>query len=572
MTKTVSVLNAGLLLVTLGTLPPAGAAGQSAPRVWFVDSLIKIFPGDAAGSHRLTRPELVAARGQHVSVQLAVRSTRAIEGVTAEAGPFKDPAGVELAGASVRPVGFVVVGSITPNTPAEELVGQAPGWFPDPLLDFPVNLEPGRTQPLWIGIAVPAGARPGEYRGSVVLRAGQQQLARREIRVKILAATVPGNRTLNVTNWFGLGDAASQQFYKVKQFSPGWWELMANLAAVMAEHRQNVIITPLMSLIEPRVDGGRLVYDFNNFDRWVETFQHAGAIGYIEGSHLLDRAGSYDAHLTVSTFQIENGKAITQTLLPDDPRVDTFVAGFLSMLNSHLGAKGWKSIYYQHVLDEAHGTEPPYYAHFAALVHRYLPGVPIMDAVDAARMPEELQKNCDIWVPQLGRFDEQMEVIQQRIASGHPVWFYTCLFPNGKYMNRLMDYPLLKTRLLQWLDFRYGFTGFLHWGWSYWTPEPMFDTQPVIDANTTLLPSGDAFIVYPDPAKKSVYSSLRLETMLQGIEDYELLAALKSRDPAAANRLAGEAVAGLTDYVRDPEKFRAIEGELLEALAKPGEK
>ena len=61
----------------------------------------------------------------------------------------------------------------------------------------------------------------------------------------------------------------------------------------MAAHRQNVIITPLMGLVDARVTYRGLDYDFTNFDRWVETFQHAGAIGYIEGSHLLDRAGSY---------------------------------------------------------------------------------------------------------------------------------------------------------------------------------------------------------------------------------------------------------------------------------------
>ena len=259
---------------------------------------------------------------------------------------------------------------------------------------------------------------------------------------------------------------------------------------------------------------------------------------------------------------------MAQTLPPDDPRVEQFLAGFLSALNSHLEEKGWKSIYYQHVLDEAHGAEPPYYARFAQLVHRYLPGVPTLDAVDAAHMPDELVKNCDIWIPQLRRFDQQMDMMQTRIASGREVWIYTCLAPNGRYMNRLMDYPLLKVRLLHWLDFRYGFTGFLHWGWSYWTADPMLDTQPVINANFTLLPSGDSNIVYPDKARMSVYSSIRLETMLEGIEDYELLTALKAKDPAAAENLAKKAVAGLTDYVRDPEQFRAIERELLQALGK----
>jgi hypothetical protein len=232
-----------------------------------------------------------------------------------------------------------------------------------------------------------------------------------------------------------------------------------------------------------------------------------------------------------------------------------------------LTEKNWKSIYFQHILDEPHGTEPPQYARVAELVHRYLPGVLTMDAIDASEMKDELRNNCDIWVPQLGRFDSQMELIRDRIQSGHEVWFYTCLFPNKHYLNRLMDYPLLKVRLLHWLNFRYGFTGFLHWGWNFWTPEPVKDTQPVIDANTQLLPSGDAFIVYPDRAGKSVYSSIRLETMRAGIEDYELLMLLRQKNPAVAEQLSQTAIQSLTDYVRDPAAFRVIERKLLEALS-----
>jgi chemotaxis methyl-accepting protein methylase len=96
----------------------------------------------------------------------------------------------------------------------------------------------------------------------------------------------------------------------------------------------------------------------------------------------------------------------------------------------------------------------------------------------------------------------------------------------------------------------------------------MNDTQPVIDNNTELLPPGDAFIVYPDAAHKSVFSSIRLETMLEGIEDYELLCALKAKNPSEADRLAKAAIASFTDYVRDPAAFRKLQHELLEAMSK----
>lgn len=96
----------------------------------------------------------------------------------------------------------------------------------------------------------------------------------------------------------------------------------------------------------------------------------------------------------------------------------------------------------------------------------------------------------------------------------------------------------------------------------------MNDTQPVINANTELLPPGDAFIVYPDRANKSVFSSIRLEAMREGIEDYELLRALKTKNPAKAEQLSKAVIRDFTDYVRDPAAFRQHERELLEELSK----
>jgi len=545
------------------------AAPPESIRTWFVDSLIKVFPADAPGTHRLVTPEFWCARNQQVSVQLAVRSVAPVRAMTVEAVPLEMRSGGKLADVRVRHVGYVIVGSHTPDTPLEELVGEAPGWYPDPLLDFPLDLEARRTHAVWVTVRVPAEARAGIYHGAIRLRAGNRLVASAPFRLRVAAATVPEQRSLKVTNWFGLDDKVSRQFYGLPAFSEEWWTLVENVARVMADHRQNVILTPLMELIQPRVAGNEIRYDFANFDRWVETFKKAGAIGYIEGGHLLGRSGeSYEGSLEIPTFQLVGGQIRKESLPPDDPRVEQFLAGFLGALNAHLEEKGWKSIYFQHILDEAHGPEPPYYKKFAEVVRRYLPGIPTMDAVDAAHMPDELQENCDIWVPQLGRFDEQMDLLRRRVDSGREVWFYTCLVPNGRYLNRLLDYPLLKVRLLHWLNFRHNLVGFLHWGGNYWTPEPMKDTQPVINANTTLLPPGDAFIMYPDRANKSVLSSIRFEAMREGIEDYELLRLLKTKNPAEANRLAEAAIVSFTEYVRDPVAFRKLQRELLDALAK----
>jgi hypothetical protein len=549
-------------------LTAAAFAKPPAPiNIWCVDSLTKVFMTDAPSTHSLAPPEFWAARGQHVSIQFAIRSPKARKQISAELSPLKNINGNVLGAGKVRHVGYVVVGSHTDDTPSDELIGEAPGWYPDPLWNLPMDLDSSRTHALWITIAVASDAVPGLYQGSLLVRDEHQILARKHFRVHVVSATVPADRALKITNWFNISDAASRQFYDAPQFSDAWWTLVENFAKVMADYRQNVVITPLMDLITPRIEGDAISYDFSNFDRWVETFQRAGVIGYIEGGHLLDRVGGYDGTLIVPAFVMDNGKISRQDLAPDDPRVETYLTTFLSALNKHLDERNWKSIYLQHILDEPHGGEPPHYARVAELAHRQLPGVRTMDAIDASEITEDLKKNCDLWVPQLGRFDQQMDLIRERMQSGREVWFYTCLFPNKRYPNRLIDYALLKVRLLHWLNFRYGFTGFLHWGWNFWTPEPVKDTQPVIDANTQLLPPGDAFIVYPDRAGKSVYSSIRLETMREGIEDYELLRQLQQRDPVKAEHLSQAAITSFTDYVRDPAKFRALEKQLLQALS-----
>jgi len=459
------------------------------------------------------------------------------------------------------------VGSRTDDVPDDEIVGEAPGWYPDPLLDLPLTLEAGRTRAVWVTIHVPKDAPTGAFRSAVVVRQGSRELARVPFRLHVASPEVPADRTLRVTNWFRVDDRHTKQFYGAAQFSEKWWTLLDNLARVMAEYRQNVVLTPTLDLVELRPEEGEPRFGFDRFDRWVETFQRAGTIGFVEGEHLVGRAGGYDEPLVVPVL-LREGETVRKVELPlDDPRVQRFLDAFLPALNRHLEEKGWKPIYLQHILDEPHGDEPAAYARIAALAKHHLPGVPTIDAIDAHDVPEALRDASDLWVPQLGRFDEQVPLLAERQRAGHEVWFYTCLFPRGRYMNRLMDLPLLKTRLLHWLNYRYSLTGFLHWGWNFWTPEPMKDTQAVINMNLTLLPSGDAFIVYPDRARLSVYPSVRLDAMRAGIEDYEMLVALGRRDPAAADALAREAVASFTDYARDPAAFRRIEAKLIEALA-----
>ena len=87
--------------------------------------------------------------------------------------------------------------------------------------------------------------------------------------------------------------------------------------------------------------------------------------------------------------------------------------------------------------------------------------------------------------------------------------------------------------------------------------------EAAIENGKQVLPAGDAFITYPWRQKNSIHSSIRLEAMREGIEDYELLRALAATNPDRAQQLARRAISGASDYVRDVPSFRRLQGELL---------
>lgn len=545
---------------------------------WFVDPLTKVFSEDLPLKTAETAPEFVAARNSHLSVQWVLRSRERVPNLTVTVEGLDGRAG-EVPEAQTRTVGYVVVASNTHDTPPSEIVHTAPGLFPDVLLEkSPFALEPKRTQAIWITLGIPGTARPADYQCRVVLRAGARPLAHGSFKLRVVSATVPAQQKLKVTNWFYLSDRELRGQYGVRQLTADWWTLLGNIGRVMAEHRQNMISTPLtgfyfskLALIDAHATSGGIEYGFASFDRWVETFQKAGLIGSIEGSHVLRRDEDPDdpAPLKVDAYVLEEGKAVLKALPADDPQAQRALRPMLAALRRHLQEKGWLDSYYQHVLDEVNDSEMSIYREYAALVHDAMPGVRTMDAVDARRDLNVYEKSCNLWVPVLGSFDALGPRLQQHVRNGGEVWFYTCLVPTGRYANRFIDYALIKTRLLPWFDFRYSLTGYLHWGGNYWSPAPLINTQPLIGESWAagILPPGDGFIVYPDREHQSILSSIRLEAMREGIEDYELLRALSEKNPAAARGLAKEAIRSFTDYVQDPAEFRRIHRQLLQQLA-----
>lgn len=215
----------------------------------------------------------------------------------------------------------------------------------------------------------------------------------------------------------------------------------------------------------------------------------------------------------------------------------------------------------QHICDEPEPGNEVSYGEFASYVKKLVPDLKIIEAVHS----HGVNNTVDIWVPQLDFLDSNYSFYMQRKEAGNEIWFYTCLAPQGEYANRFIELPLIKTRMLHWINYKYGAVGYLHWGWDFWSADPLNETAGIIPEAGNIMPGGDAFITYP--GKGEILSSIRLEAMRDGIVDYELLKMLERKKPETAKELSRQVIYGFTKYDMDIKGFRQKRKMILTLLS-----
>ncbi len=529
--------------------------------LWPVDPLIKVFQDDAPGPPGEATAE--AARGEHVSLQVAVRADTAITGLRATVEPLRRDGGEEaLTPRAVRFVGYVHVDRPT-QKPSKDQLRKPPADYPDPLLEAEaVDVPSGKTQPLWITVPVPKDAAPGIYRGVLRLEGvldGAACQAEQALAVRIYPVTVDRTR-LWVTQWFSMH--WRHMDINPEPESEEYYALLRRYARNMAEHRHNVARISPIGLADFSVgDDGALRIDFARFDRWVTVFQEEGVIGRIEGGHIGGRKGGWTSDFVVQIREIADGKVTARNADPDSPEADAFYAVFFPALVAHLKEKGWLDHYLQHLADEPIIPNIKTYEAIAALARRHGPELRVIEACHT----KDLVGSIDTWVPQLDYLHKDFAHYHERQKAGDEVWFYTCVFPQGEYANRFIEQPLIKTQLLHWINFRYGVTGYLHWGYNHWTQDSPITHTTRPHGGPPYLPAGDPWIVYP--GSDGPLDSIRFEAMRDGIVDHELLCMLAERDPKAAQDIVSSHVLDFDRYDTDVTKFRATRRDLLRRLS-----
>lgn len=539
-------------------------------RVWVPDALEKMLPQtERAAGHEMSA-DLTAARGEYESIQIALRADESVKGVTAALSPLEGEAG-SISGDDLllNVVGLIPVAKNTEGTPAEELIS-APCEIPDPLLPYePLDLEAGRTRAFWATIRVPRDTAPGEYRGTVTIEAGRQT----EIPVTLTVhpITLPEKRPLHMTNWFDPG--ALSRWYEVEPWSEEHWRLIETYARDMAEHGEDTIIVGLGLISIWQEKDGTLSFEFDRFDRYVDTFLEVGIDQGIELGHVGGRGpGGWTAKEMVFHNRKVNLRegAEAKEFTPEEK-----VRALVRAVQDHLEERGLLEIAMIHIADEPIPANLESWKEKSRIVHEAAPELRRVDAIHVPDCGGELEIYC----PELGYFDKWYDGFAAMQERGEiELWFYTCCHPTGLYANRFLDYQLIKTRLLHWMNYLYDARGYLHWGPNRWSE------KPYEEATRGSLPPGDAWLVYP--GEDGPASSVRWEALRDGVEDFEVLWLLEQEQKAvtqklglpventdptdAGKRIAREIIRTLTDYTKSPAELRSAREQVFAAILGTG--
>lgn len=270
-----------------------------------------------------------------------------------------------------------------------------------------------------------------------------------------------------------------------------------------------------------------------------------------------------------------------------DERVDSFTVGYSD--DDAALARTWRSLQTMGVAHKAWIyplDEPVTREQYEALkaratrIRRVAPGLKVCspffrspDWDDKLTPFDELVGYLHIWCCNTGYYSrpDVQRLMRDRQQAGEEAWWYVCCGPGHPFPNLFVTMAALQHRLLPWQMYRYGITGLLYWSTTYWNPsfttDPYEDIATVKDINPSLYGDGSLFYPGRQVGVDGPVTSVRLECLRDGLEDYEyLVLARRALGEQAAAEVVHEVSPELLRYVTDPAAFERLRQELGEKL------
>ena len=371
-----------------------------------------------------------------------------------------------------------------------------------------------------------------------------------DYRPHLIHLTPAGEVGFHYTNWFSLRNIGGTRGLKV--WTEDWWRMLDKSAELMARGRQNTVYVPVTSMCSLD-NSGELQFNRERFERYIKIFIKHGFC-YFEGGHL---AGRKDGKWSATNLVTHIGK---HNVTSKEGLAE--MTAICRQLYKEIERHGWRKQWVQHLADEPSDQLVGDYREVATLLHREMPGIPVLDAT----VTRNIIGAVDIWCPQIQRYQNNHDFFEERRAAGDRIWTYSCLAPGGPWLNRLLDQERLRPVYFGWAAVKFQLDGFLHWGLNYYRVDPYKQSVTIHKKGNpdNRLPAGDSHVFYP--GKYAPLSSTRFEAHRIGMEDLSMLKMLMKRDPALTKILISEVFQSYDSYSKSVELYRATRLKLMLAL------
>jgi len=455
-------------------------------------------------------------RGEIISGQCVLHSKKDLSNVTVKVNDLKDPAtGKMFPAANIKWdfVGSIPLSKNAKNQPEGVVTRLAPALFPDYLMaKKSIDVPKGNYQSIWLTINISDNAEAGTYTGQITVKSskGEQSLP---VELTVYPLTLPSDRHLKIVVWYSTH--GFEQYHGIKdEYSKEGFAMLKKYADNMVAHRQNTFRVSLGTIDIKKLKDGEFTFDFSLFDKIANVFWSTCKMDYIETSTLCKYGeGDWEStEILLRDIEVTNAETGEAVKLPGKE----VVPYLLPALENHLRRKGWLDKTLFHVKDEPSTHNAIAYKEMAAYFHKLAPELRRIDAIEASFIIDEME----VAVPKLDYFDLWNDAFKKWQRKGGELWFYTVgVFQGSYYPNTTIDMPLMDSRILHWLNYKYDAVGYLHWGWNRWEDE---DPYKFPGSNI-----GGGWHVYP--VKDGVLNSLRWEEMRNGIQDYEYFWMLENK-------------------------------------------
>ena len=473
--------------------------------IWTEPSMVKVFKDTTPKKSQ--KLMLKSAKNEYESGQIVIRAEKkSLKILKVNASDLKGDKGkkIKKENIQIRLVNYVFLKNQNK-------------YFPDPLPPFQsVEIKESENQPIFITVYVPKDAEAGKYSGYIEIDIEKYGSFKIPLFLEVWDFVLPDKPSSE--NTFGFSYSFIPKFEGIQQGSSSAKDLFDKYYWFLVEHRISPYYIPV-DILDPESDkyikDERVTSFIIPYNENIEEMRKR--VEYVKEKGVLNKAYFYPLDEPVTQKQYEELKRRVEKIKSIDPNL-RIVSPFF--------------------------RDPDFIKKSAY---------------------ETLDGLVNIWCAVTNYFDPEKQLKKKERGDGS--WWYVCCGPMFPYANFHIDMEGISHRILMWQQKKYKVDGLLYWSTNYWneTVDPWEDMATVKSINPDIY--GDGSLIYP--GKKIGFngpvSSLRLEIIRDGFEDYEYLTLLeKIAGRELVENIIENVVKSMIIYTRDPLKLE----ETREILAK----